>query len=307
MERPGNSNETTRRYNYAQTDSFDLFMWETLKRKAAFIQQAKVDPRSAAREIDEDLNPTYSELMAITTGNPLIRRKIEIDSNVEKLQSAERSHKRSQWDNTYQIRSHETHTDFSNESIRSYKELQKLYQQENSNLKIGNAIFTDPKKAASAINAIVKQKTEISAYKSVHTIPLGEIGKLPFQLKYMPVAGKWIMQTDTEKPKTISEHKSVRAMVDSLLNFSNELQLEINRANRDIERHEEAIESLKEAATKPFKHKEELDQLLVAQRDINTELSNMANEEISVQQNKVEDFEQELNSMPTHAPIMRVG
>tara|TARA_R110002073_G_scaffold209820_6_gene370335 strand:+ start:2 stop:1882 length:1881 start_codon:yes stop_codon:yes gene_type:complete len=307
MERPGNSNETTRRYNYAQTDSFDLFMWETLKRKAAFIQQAKVDPRSAAREIDEDLNPTYSELMAITTGNPLIRRKIEIDSNVEKLQSAERSHKRSQWDNTYQIRSHETHTDYSNESIRSNNELQKLYQQENSSLKIGNIIFTDPKKAASAINAIVKQKTEISAYKSVHTIPLGEIGKLPFQLTYMPVAGKWIMQTDTEKPKTISEHKSVRAMVDSLLDFSNELQREINRSSRDIERHEEAIESLKEAATKPFKHKEELDQLLVAQRDINTELSNMANEEISVQQNKAEDFEQELNSIPTHAPIMRVG
>jgi seryl-tRNA synthetase len=123
----------------------------------------------------------------------------------------------------------------------------------------------------------------------------------------MPVAGKWIMQTDTEKPKTISEHKSVRAMVDSLLDFSNELQREINRSSRDIERHEEAIESLKEAATKPFKHKEELDQLLVAQRDINTELSNMANEEISVQQNKAEDFEQELNSIPTHAPIMRVG
>lgn len=307
MERPGNSNEQTRRYNYAQTDSFDLFMWETLKRKAAFIQQAKVDPRSAAREIDEDLNPTYSELMAITTGNPLIRKKIEIDSNVEKLQSAERSHKRAQWDNTNQIRSHKNHINYIQESIESNKRLLGAYQANNSVLSIGNTIYTDPKKAASAINILLKKHTENTAYKPVHTIPIGSIGTLPIQLSYLAAAGRWALQTGDDKNRTVSEHKSVRGMVDGLLQFDNELQRDIRWAEREIQRHEGAIESLQESATKPFKHKSELDELLAEQRELNTELSNAANEEIAEQHQKVPDFEQELESISKHATRMRVG
>jgi N12 class adenine-specific DNA methylase/phage/plasmid primase-like uncharacterized protein len=307
MERPGNSNKQTRRYNYAQTDSFDLFMWETLKRKAAFIQQAKVDPRSAAREIDEDLNPTYSELMAITTGNPLIRKKIEIDSSVERLQSAERSHKRAQWDNTNQIRSHKNHIHYIQESIESNKRLLCAYQANNTELSIGNTIYTDPKKAASAISILLKKHTENTVYKPIHTIPLGSIGTLPLQLSYLAATGRWVLQTGDNKNRTVSEHKSVRGMVDGLLQFDNELQRDIRWAERDIQRHEAAIASLQESATKPFKHKNELDGLLAEQRELNTELSNAANDEVAEQHKKVPDFEQELESISKHAPKMRVG
>lgn len=78
-------------YRYTTTDSFDLFMWETNKRKADFINQALADPKHAGREVSEEMDLGYAEVLAVTTGNPLIREKVLIDDTVVKLQRQQRS------------------------------------------------------------------------------------------------------------------------------------------------------------------------------------------------------------------------
>lgn len=78
-------------FRYTTIDSFDLFMWETNKRKANFINQALADPKHAGREVSEEMDLGYAEVLAVTTGNPLIREKVMTDDKVTKLQRQQRS------------------------------------------------------------------------------------------------------------------------------------------------------------------------------------------------------------------------
>ncbi|MBA1280212.1 N-6 DNA methylase [Stutzerimonas stutzeri] len=78
-------------YRYTTKDSFDLFMWETNKRKATFISQALSDPDIAGRDVSEEMDVGYAEVMAVTTGNPRIREKVEVDDKVVKLERKDKA------------------------------------------------------------------------------------------------------------------------------------------------------------------------------------------------------------------------
>lgn len=83
--------KTVKDYRYTTKDSFDLFMWETNKRKANFISQALADPATASREVAEEMDLGFAEVMAVTTGNPKIREKVETDDKVNKMERKQRA------------------------------------------------------------------------------------------------------------------------------------------------------------------------------------------------------------------------
>lgn len=78
-------------YRYTTKDSFDLFMWETNKRKATFIAQALSDPDIAGRDVSEEMDMGYAEVMAVTTGNPKIREKVQVDDRLVKLERKDKA------------------------------------------------------------------------------------------------------------------------------------------------------------------------------------------------------------------------
>ena len=103
IERQGNKYfENVRNYRYTTKDSFDLFMWGGNQRKASFIAQALGDPTKAGREVSEDVDLGYAEVMAVTTGNPKIREKVELDDQVNKM-----DRKRRMWQSDLYIKSSE--------------------------------------------------------------------------------------------------------------------------------------------------------------------------------------------------------
>lgn len=75
-------------YRYTTVGSFDLFLWETNKRKQDFITQALIDPDNASREMSEEMDMGHAEVMAVTTGEPKIREKVQVDDKVAKLTRA---------------------------------------------------------------------------------------------------------------------------------------------------------------------------------------------------------------------------
>lgn len=92
IERQGNLYfKDVKEYRYTTKDSFDIFMWETCSRKAKFISQSLGDPQSADREISEDMDLGYAEVMAVTTGNPKIREKVQVDDQVGKMERKQRA------------------------------------------------------------------------------------------------------------------------------------------------------------------------------------------------------------------------
>ena len=91
--RQGNQNPEVQVIRYATEGSFDIYMWQTVERKATFINQVATG-RAADRDVDDigDQALSYAEVKALATGNPLILEKAAIDAEVAKLTRLERAY-----------------------------------------------------------------------------------------------------------------------------------------------------------------------------------------------------------------------
>jgi len=84
--RQGNVNEEVAVYRYVTKNTFDAYMWGLVENKQRFVSQIMTG-RMVSRtceDIDEAVL-SYAEIKAIATGNPLIKEKLEIDVDVQRL------------------------------------------------------------------------------------------------------------------------------------------------------------------------------------------------------------------------------
>ncbi|KKN05512.1 hypothetical protein LCGC14_1086610, partial [marine sediment metagenome] len=92
-ERQGNLNPEIEILIYTTEGSFDAYRWQTLKRKAQFIDQiVRAEVTSRTIEDVDGREFTYAEIMAITTGNPMVLEKAQIDNDVLRLSQLSRQH-----------------------------------------------------------------------------------------------------------------------------------------------------------------------------------------------------------------------
>lgn len=85
--------ETVDIYRYVTEGSFDAYMWQTLERKAKFINQVMKGSLDV-REIEDigDTAMSYAEVKALATGNPDLLDKAKADTQVTKLSRLARNH-----------------------------------------------------------------------------------------------------------------------------------------------------------------------------------------------------------------------
>ncbi len=91
--RQGNQNAEVSILRYATEGSFDVYMWQTVERKAAFINQVATG-RAVDRDVDDigDQALSYAEVKALATGNPRILEKASVDADVARLGRLRRAH-----------------------------------------------------------------------------------------------------------------------------------------------------------------------------------------------------------------------
>ena len=93
--RQGNLNPDVQILRYVTESSFDVFMWGTVERKAAFIAQVtRGDTTGLSRQVDDvgEQSLNFAEVKALATGNPLIMEKAGVDSEVAKLERMAAAH-----------------------------------------------------------------------------------------------------------------------------------------------------------------------------------------------------------------------
>ncbi|MEW6155569.1 MAG: helicase [Actinomycetota bacterium] len=96
--RQGNQNAEVEIVRYVTQESFDVYSWQTVARKAAFIHQV-MSGEIVGREVDDDMGETalsYAEVKALATGNPLILEKAGVDSELARLVRLRQAHDRDQ-------------------------------------------------------------------------------------------------------------------------------------------------------------------------------------------------------------------
>jgi hypothetical protein len=95
--RQGNQNAEVAIVRYVTEGSFDIFMWQTVERKAAFIHQV-MRGDVAGREVDDigEQALSYAEVKALASGNPLLLERAGVDNEVARLTRLRRSHHQDQ-------------------------------------------------------------------------------------------------------------------------------------------------------------------------------------------------------------------
>ena len=84
--RQGNMNEFVAVYRYVTKNTFDAYNWQLVELKQKFIAQVMTN-KSLSRTC-EDIDDTvlsFAEVKALATGNPLIKEKMDIDTEVARL------------------------------------------------------------------------------------------------------------------------------------------------------------------------------------------------------------------------------
>ena len=84
--RQGNTNDTVHIYRYVTKDTFDSYSYQLVENKQKFISQIMTSksPVRSAEDIDETAL-SYAEIKALATGNPHIKEKMELDTDISKL------------------------------------------------------------------------------------------------------------------------------------------------------------------------------------------------------------------------------
>ena len=96
--RQGNENEKVDIYRYVTEASFDAYLYQTVENKQKFISQIMTSksPARSCEDIDE-ATLTYAEVKALCSGNPLIKEKISLDTEVAKLRASKAEHTNQQY------------------------------------------------------------------------------------------------------------------------------------------------------------------------------------------------------------------
>ncbi|MBQ1893368.1 MAG: DEAD/DEAH box helicase family protein [Clostridia bacterium] len=85
MLRQGNRNDSVSIYRYITNGSFDAYSWQLLENKQRFTSQIVNGdhPSRSGDEVDEVVL-TYSEVKSLAVGNPLIKRRIELETEIQR-------------------------------------------------------------------------------------------------------------------------------------------------------------------------------------------------------------------------------
>ncbi len=96
--RQGNRNKQVKIYRYVTENTFDSYMWQILENKQKFISQIMTSksPVRACDDVD-DTALSYAEIKALATGNPYIKEKMDLDTDVAKLKLLKAAHQSQQF------------------------------------------------------------------------------------------------------------------------------------------------------------------------------------------------------------------
>ena len=92
--RQGNENKEVNIYRYVTENTFDAYLWQTMENKQKFISQIMTSkaPVRVAEDVDES-SLNYAEIKALATGDPKIKEKMDLETQVTKLKMLEANYK----------------------------------------------------------------------------------------------------------------------------------------------------------------------------------------------------------------------
>ena len=270
--RQGNENDEVAIYRYVTKGTFDAYNWSLVENKQRFISQvmtSKAVSRSC-EDIDE-ATLSYAEIKAVATGNPLIKEKMEVDNDVQRLKLLKASYDNQRYglQDNFMIK-YPKLIKTATEKLANVREDIKardkqLIDNPDFAITIGNATYTERVDGGTTmLEAISKCKTgETTSIGKFHGFEL-LVEKNFLSINYMVLRGK------TEYKAELST-SPVGSMV-KLENLFNGLHENVDFLEKKIEQYQNDLEASKAEYDKPFAHSAELEEKLARQCELNAQL-----------------------------------
>lgn len=270
--RQGNENDEVSIFNYITEQTFDAYLWQILEQKQRYISQI-MTRRSALRSCEDvdEVVLQYAEFKALAVSDPKIKRKMEVDNEVYRLQTL-----KSAWKNE--------HTDLQNkitlyypreiklctERIEHRKADAELYQKEKPqefSVTLNHRLFDERTKAGEYL----KMQMANLGHEAGDVVSVGIYSGLQVMLKrgafhtiFLCLKGEGSYQVDTGE--------SALGNITRLENLAEKIPQYLKDEERKLGELKEQFEAAKVQAESPFSAEERLAELLKEQVSLNLEL-----------------------------------
>ena len=274
--RQGNMNKSIRIYTYATERTFDSYSYQILENKQRFISQVEKGDMTVreADDIDE-ATLSYAEIKAITSANPKIKRKMELDMEMARLRDLESRYKKELFalqdkvrkEFPEQIQRQELYLERVRKDVELVKE---RYNPDHFEINVGGTVYSDrvedgKKNGGLALmDALFHNKTgTVVAEYCGFKISLNPIELLSNERSItLSGAGQYKMNIG----------ESASGNLTRLENFIKEFAAREERAVKRLESTKADFEVAKEQVKVPFEHKDKIMELNTELSELNAEL-----------------------------------
>ena len=267
--RQGNKNDEVAVYRYVTKGTFDAYSWALVENKQRFISQVMTG-KSVSRtceDIDE-ATLSYAEIKAVATGNPMIKEKMEIDNDVQRLKMLKATYDSQHYamQDSFMVKfpkliaAAEEKLRCVHEDVRERD--RRLVAGADFSIKVGGMTFAERVDGGTAfLSAASKCRTgtttELAEYKGFSVL----VEKNFMGADYLVLRGKTEYKTDLST--------SPVGCMTKLENLFNGIQEKIGFLEERLEKYRLDMEQAKAEYEKPFQYGEELKEKLARQFELN--------------------------------------
>ena len=259
--RQGNQNSEVDIYTYVTENTFDSYLYQMVEGKQKFIGQIMTSksPVRSAEDIDETAL-SYAEIKALCTGNPLIKERMDLDIDVQRLRLLKAnflSQKYALEDKIakylpQEIRQHE-------QSIAGY-EADMAHLAENtcpdadgfSPMVIEHKGYTTKKAAGSAILEACQAMT------SPDPIPLGAYRGFGMVMRFDSISREYRVTLSNKMSYTVSLGTDLYGNIARLDNALAGIEAQRDAAREELENAKQQFATAQEQVERPFPQEDEL-------------------------------------------------
>ncbi len=279
--RQGNNNDKVHIFTYVTEGTFDAYMYQLLVRKQRFISQIMTGNATArtCEDIDErSLN--YSEIMAIATGNPMIKEAAELERDIAILTTLRTDFYKQKYSLEDDVNKH-----FPNEILRLERtitglehdiEVVKQHPKPPDGfvgMTLKGTYYSDKEKAGDAL---------LETIKGIKTpnedIEIGKYRGFIVSVCYNAFTKNYVIKLKSELSHSVEVGEStvgnIQRMDNSLLFFSSLLM----KAERSLQDTKEQLETAKIECKKEFPKEQELRNKTERLNEIRAELNDNKSE-----------------------------
>ena len=283
--RQGNENELVWVYTYVTQKTFDAYSYQILETKQRFISQINHGDYTVreAEDID-DATLNFAQVKAITSGNPKIMRKIEIEQRLGQLSSLEDDYR----NNRYRYQEIILHTPKQLEEFIKRKEnLKKDIELRDAHktdlIQIGNQKFIERKDAGELLVRVLKSQQYVGK-----TIGIFRGFKMVAMENGLYMSSVKLVGANEYK---IGIGDSGIGAITRLENETDSFEKAIISTEKESADEEAKFEKAKNEVDKPFEYAEEVESLQAELSAIDTELDLNKEETPIVLDNEAEPVE----------------